>query len=50
MFHDVVQTMARSVCEKAYNRERLSEKKLAVKQQKMLIKEKEKMGELTGEI
>jgi hypothetical protein len=31
MFYDVLQTMARAVCEKSYNRERLAEKKLAVK-------------------
>jgi len=38
MFYDVMMTMARTVCEKAYNRERLAEKKLALKQLKLLNK------------
>lgn len=32
MFYDVMQTMARTVCEKTYNRDRLAKKKLALKQ------------------
>ena len=50
MFHDVVQTMARSVCETTYNRDRLAEKKLAVKQQRALIKADEKLGQVSKEI
>ena len=42
--------MARSVCETTYNRDRLAEKKLAVKQQRALIKADEKLGQVSKEI
>lgn len=41
MFYDVMQSLARTVCEKNYNRERMSEKKLALKQLKLLKKQKQ---------
>jgi len=36
MFYDVLQTMARTVCEKAYNKERISKKKVALKHLKIM--------------
>lgn len=36
MFYDVLQTMARCVCEKAYNKERFAKKKMAMKHLRIL--------------
>lgn len=36
LFYDVIQTMARNICEKQYNREKLAHNKLAIKQARLM--------------